>query len=338
MDFMTYYKQLRNNEIAPINLITGQEQYLIDNIVKMIETNFLMEAYKELNFTTIEGSFDVDQFLSIAETLPFFDSKRIVYVNNVNLFKNVKDEAEVKLMSFLKSVPEQTILVFVEKDLDKRKKLYKLFEKEGTFVSIDKMTHSEFVKWVNKKFKEYQKPISNHALNYFIEMSNYLDKESSKNLYDVDNTIKSLSNNEDEITERVINQYLEIPIEHNIFKMIDAISEKNIQTSLLILNELVGNGEPEIKVFYLINQQFRNILKTKYLIKSGYSSNIVATKLGIHPFVAKKASHFANQYTFESLHKIVDIIETVDIEMKSTGLSPHLLIEKALFEIQTINK
>ena len=73
MDFMTYYKQLKNNEIAPINLITGQEQYLIDNIVKMIETNFLMEAYKELNFTTIEGSFDVDQFLSIAETLPFFD-------------------------------------------------------------------------------------------------------------------------------------------------------------------------------------------------------------------------------------------------------------------------
>ncbi len=336
MDFMTYYKQLRKNEIAALNLITGREQYLIDNIIKMIENNFLIEAYKDLNFTTIEGTFDVDQFLSISETLPFFDERRIIFVNNVNLFKNVKEDAEAKLIAFFKSIPEQTILIFVEKDLDKRKKLYKLMAKEGTFVSIDKMTHSEFVKWVNKKFKEYKKPISIHALNYFIEMSNYLDKDSNKNLYDVDNAIKSLVSNESEITEKVINQYLEIPIEHNIFKMIDAISEKKIQTSLLILNELVGSGEPEIKVFYLINQQFRNILKTKYLVRSGYSSNIIATKLGIHPFVAKKAAYFANQYSFESLHKIVDIIETVDIEMKSTGLSPHLLIEKALFEIHTI--
>ncbi|MBF4694903.1 DNA polymerase III subunit delta [Fusibacter ferrireducens] len=336
MDFMTYYKQLKNNEIAALNLITGNEQYLIDNIVKMIEKSFLIDAYKDLNFTTIEGQFDVDQFLSISETLPFFDEKRIVFVNNVGLFKNVKEEAESKLLAFLKSIPEQTVLLFVEKDLDKRKKLYKFMTKAGTCVSIDKMTHSEFFKWVSKKFKSYDKPISNHALNYFIEMSNYLDKESNKNLYDVDNTIKSLVNNESEITEQIINQYLEIPIEHNIFKMIDAISEKKIQTSLLILNELVGNGEPEIKIFYLINQQFRNILKTKYLIKNGYSSNIVATKLGIHPFVAKKAAHFANQYSFEALHKIVDIVETVDIEMKSTGLSPHLLIEKALFQIHTI--
>ncbi|GAU77455.1 DNA polymerase III subunit delta [Fusibacter sp. 3D3] len=336
MDFMTYYKQLRNNEIASLNLITGREQYLIDNIIKMIESNFLSKAYKDLNFTIIEGVFDIDQFLNISETLPFFDERRIVFINNVNLFKNMKEDAELKLLDFLKSIPEQTVLLFVEKEVDKRKKLYKFMAKEGTLITIDKMTHSDFVKWVNKKFKEYNKPISNHALNYFIEMSNYLDKESNKNLYDVDNTIKSLVNNEREITESVINQYLEIPIEHNIFKMIDAISEKKIQTSLLILNELVGNGEPEIKVFYLINQQFRNILKTKYLIKSGYSSDSVATKLGIHPFVAKKAAHFANQYSFESLHKIVDIVETVDTEMKSTGLSPHLLIEKALFEIHTV--
>ncbi len=336
IDFMTYYKQLKGGTLNSINLITGREQYLIDNTVKMIEEAFLNPAYRDLNFTTIEGNIDVDQMGSVLETLPFFDARRIVLINNVGLFKAVKDEAEKKLISLLEGISPESILIIVERETDKRKKLYKLMEKNGTVVSVDKLTHSEYVKWVGKKFREYEKDISNHALHYFIEMSNYLDKESEKNLYDVDNVIKSLANTQGEIKEGVINQYLEVPIEHNIFKMIDAISERHIDTSLLILNELLGRGEPEIKVFYLINQQFRNILKTKYLVKSGYTSNIVATKLGIHPFVAKKAVHFANQYSFDALHKIVNIIEATDLEMKSTGLSPHLLIEKSLFEINGV--
>ncbi|EKE27092.1 MAG: hypothetical protein ACD_4C00048G0001, partial [uncultured bacterium (gcode 4)] len=229
MDFMTYYKQLKNKEISNINLITGQEIYYIDHTVKMIESSFLNPTYKDLNFTTFEGPLDVDQFIGLSDTMPFFDEKRIVFANNTNIFKIAKEEQETKLLQFLKDVPDHLIILFVEKDIDKRKKIFKQIEKQGTFVEVGKLSHSELIKWVSKKFKEYKTEINNHALNYFVEMSNYLDKESSKNLYDIENVIKSLSSTSEEITESRINQYMKIPIEHNIFKMIDAISERNLQ-------------------------------------------------------------------------------------------------------------
>ena len=88
----------------------------------------------------------------------------------------------------------------------------------------------------------------------------------------------------------------------------------------------------------MINQQFRNIYKTKLLLDAGHSSATVASKLEIHPFVAKKAGTFARVFSNRQLGEIIDILEEVDIMMKSSGMPPLILIEKALFQIGEVPK
>ena len=336
MDFMTYFKTIKSGELDRITLITGDEVYLIDNLIKYIGETFLMPSYIDFNYSVYDQVADMDTIVGTANTLPFFDDKRIVLFQNSGVLKSVKEDQEEKLLSLLKSIPEHLYIIFAESDIDKRKKTYKFLSKNSQIVNVDKLSRQELVKWIAKKFKTYDKDISLHIVNYLIEMINYLEESSGKNLYDVDNTIKMLCGLDSEITEQVINQYIEVPIEQNIFKMMDAISTKEITSAIQILNQLVNNGEAEIKIFFLINQQFRNILKTKLLLSEGHSSSTIASKLEIHPFVAKKAGQFASQFTVKQLTSIISMLEDVDTSMKSSGTAPMLLIEKAIFDIALV--
>jgi len=338
MDFMTYFKQLKGGALSQVTLIHGEESYLIDNLTKYISENFLMPMYCDFNLSQIETIVDVDSVVSLAMTLPFLDERRIVLFQNTGMLKAVKDDQEDKLIKFSTDLPGHIYVVFSESELDKRKKIYKHLSKVADVVTVDKLSRPELVKWIAKRFKLYNKEVGLHVVNYFIEMVNYLDPESGKNLYDIDNTIRMMSGVNGAIDESVINQYVEIPIEHNIFKMMDAISGRKMSEAIKILNYFVAGGEPEIKIFYLINQQFRNIYKTKLLLDAGHTSATVASKLDIHPFVAKKAGSFAIQFSNRQLCKIIEILEEVDIMMKSSGLPPLLLIEKALFQIGEVPK
>lgn len=338
MDFMTYFKQIKGGSLNPLTLISGEELYLIDNLTKFITDNFLMPSYVDFNLTVIDSAMEVDQILNIAMTLPFFDERRIIVFSSTGMLKTVKEEQEEKLLNFLKDVPTHVNLVFAENELDKRKKIYKFLSKEADLVVVERLTRPELVKWITKRFKLYQKDVSLHVVNYFIEMINYLDPEANKNLYDVDNTVRMISGISGDVNESVINQYVEIPIENNIFKMMDAMSSKQMSEAITILNHFVSSGEPEIKIFYMINQQFRNIYKTKLLLDAGHTSATIASKLDIHPFVAKKAGTFATQFSNRQLSTIIQILEDVDQMMKSSGIEPLLLIEKALFQISTVPK
>lgn len=338
MDFKSFYKQLTDGKLSALTLISGDEIYLIDNLIKYITENFLMPAYSDFNLTFVESNTDMDQVLQTGITLPFFDSRRLIIFNKTGFLKSAKEEQEEKLLQFLKNIPEYTTLIFYENDVDKRKKLYKYLSKEAEQVVVERLTRPELNKWILKKFASYQKEISQHALNYLIEMLNYLEPEANKNLYDVDNAIRMLAGNSIAIDEKLINQYIEVPIEHNIFKMMDAISSRQMLEAIKILNYFVSNGEPEIKIFFLISQQFRNMYKCKILLNEGHTSQTIAAKLDIHPFVAKKAGSFSTQFSEKQLLAILDILEQTDLLMKSSGVDALVLIEKALYQISIVPK
>ena len=233
MDFMTYFKQLKGGALSQVTLIHGDESYLIDNLTKYISENFLMPMYCDFNLTQIETIVDVDYVVGLAMTLPFLDERRIVLFQNTGMLKAVKDDQEDKLIKFLTDLPGHIYVVLSESELDKRKKIYKHLSKVADVVTVDRLLRPELVKWIAKRFKMYNKEVSLHVVNYFIEMVNYLDPESGKNLYDIDNTIRMMSGVNGAIDESVINQYVEIPIEHNIFKMMDAISGRKDRKSVV---------------------------------------------------------------------------------------------------------
>ena len=57
----------------------------------------------------------------------FFSDKRLIILETAGFFKNQNELSEL-----LKNIPDTTVIVFTENEIDKRSKMFKLVRDEGT--------------------------------------------------------------------------------------------------------------------------------------------------------------------------------------------------------------
>lgn len=68
------------------------------------------------------------------ETLPFFSDYRLAVIEDSGFFKSANG-----LSDYLKDMPQTSVIIFIEKEIDKRNKLYKFVNKNGLVVEMGQM-------------------------------------------------------------------------------------------------------------------------------------------------------------------------------------------------------
>ena len=173
-------EQINKKEFSRVYLLGGTEPYLIYQyrdklIAAMIDPNDTM------NFITYKGeNSKPEDIIEFADTMPFFTERRVVLVENSNFFKNGCE----KLEEALDGLPDTTVLIFVEKNIDNRKKLSKLVAQLGTVAMFDAPDSEMLAVWLNGMFVEDQIAISGATLRYLIDRvgtsMNLLKNEADK--------------------------------------------------------------------------------------------------------------------------------------------------------------
>ena len=97
-----------------------------------------------MNFNSFSGKgTDKDEVLRLAQTLPFAEPRRVIYLEDTGFFKGSSDE---ELLSGLSSLPDTTVIIFFESAVDKNGKLFKLFKKDGEIFDFDNFINVNDVK------------------------------------------------------------------------------------------------------------------------------------------------------------------------------------------------
>ena len=108
-------------------LIYGPEDYLRRQYRDKLKDAVLPEG-DTVNYNYYEGKgTNVDEVIELAQTMPFFAQHRLIIMENTGFFTTSSD----KMAAFVKSIPETTILVFVEENVDRRNKLFKAVTQTG---------------------------------------------------------------------------------------------------------------------------------------------------------------------------------------------------------------
>lgn len=211
-------EQINKKEFSRVYLLGGTEPYLIYQyrdklIAAMIDPNDTM------NFITYKGeNSKPEDIIEFADTMPFFTERRVVLVENSNFFKNGCE----KLEEALDGLPDTTVLIFVEKNIDNRKKLSKLVAQLGTVAMFDAPDSEMLAVWLNGMFVEDQIAISGATLRYLIDRvgtsMNLLKNEADK--------LRSYAVEKGSVSKEDIDLLCVNQVEDKIFDMIDAISEK----------------------------------------------------------------------------------------------------------------
>lgn len=273
-----------------------------------------------MNFSAYEGkSIEVQQVISQAETLPFFADHRLILIENSGFFKKACPE----LTEYLPQMPQETILLFVEDEIDKRSKLFKLVQKLGRVTELGRQDEKTLTKWVSGMIQKEQKRITFTALNRFLEMAG----DDMENIAQEMEKLLSYTMDKDGIELEDVEAICTVTTENRIFDMLRAVAEKRQKQALDLYYDLLALKEQPMRILFLLARQFNQMLQIKDLREQGYGSKEIAQKTGMAPFIVKRSLAQAERFSVEMLRRIVEDCVKAEEDVKTGRLGDRLAVE-----------
>lgn len=319
-------KRIKNDiaekKFARVYLLYGPESYL-----RLSYTNRLCEAIvpasDTMNRLVLCGDkIREGEVIDFAETVPFFADYRLVLIKDSPFFKG---GAEL-LPEYMKSIPEQTVLVFSEREIDRRSKLYKAIQKAGYVSEFKELKESELMRWGGALLKKGGLKITADDMRYLLSRTgtdmNHIALEIDKLVH--------YCHGRDVAGRADIEAVTGTQVENHIFDMIEASTVGNQKKALDLYSDLLALKEPPMRILYLIGRQYNQLLMIKELLTEGNSPDLIAKKTGIHPFAAKKLAGIARKFSETALEQAVSTCTEMDEAVKTGQIGDRLSVELIL--------
>ncbi|WP_051656575.1 DNA polymerase III subunit delta [Butyrivibrio sp. AE3004] len=312
-------EDIQTGNFRPCYLIYGEEVYLRkQNRDKLKKA--LLGIGDAMNMQVYEGNnLNPGEIIDMAETLPFFADRRVIVIEDSGFFKNGCPE----LADYLKNPSGTTAFLFVESEVDKRKDMYKAVSKVGLDINCETPDEQMLYKWIAGRFKNEGKAISVRAIAYLI---NRVGTDMSNMVHEMDKLV-SYCYERNEITEKDIDAVCANWLTSRIFEMTDAIVLKDQAKAMKIYYELLALKTAPEQILALVLRQFNQLLQTKEMAELGMNKKDVASKVGVHPFVAEKLLGWSRSYSMNDLKDAIDMCLSSDEAVKTGRLDRFISIE-----------
>jgi len=117
--------------------------------------------------------------------------------------------------------------------------------------------------------------------------------------------------------------------EFNIFLLADALGKRDKKTSWVLLYKALHTGIAPEQIHGTIFAQIKNMA----LIKRAEEEKVKTSDLGLHPFVVKKASSFAKNFTREELENLSRKLVIIYHDAHRGGDELSLALEKFILKL-----
>lgn len=274
----------------------------------------------EMNCSYFEGKdTDVDEVFAIANTLPFFAPRRCVIAENTKWLKGGND----KLYDFLDRLPESTILVLVEAEVDKRSKLYKKIKDLGYIAEFSRPDDKDMGEWAAGLLARANKRISRANVDLLLQYA-------GSNMENLRNELDKLIayTGEAEVIERTdIDCIISIGTENRIFDMIRAIVRRQSARALALYEDLLLLREPPMRILALIAKQFYQLRQVKTMMTEGKKKAEIASALGVSEYAASQMMQQARDLDAGRLRYYVQNCVRLEEAVKSGKMQDRIAVE-----------
>ena len=300
-----------------VYLLYGTKDFEIEEEIKKLSKDI-----DEMNISKYDLNNDMLSLaLEDAKTMSLFGDKKIVIVDNANMFTGSTSKDSDLIEEYLNHINENTTLILIVHNdkLDTRKKITKLIKKVGKVQEF--IGELDATSLVRRLFKNYN--IDYKTIQLFIDRVG----NNTLIIQNEINKIKIYKGNDRNITEEDILNLTTKLIEIDIFKLIDYIVRKNKEKALELYYEMLKMNEEPIKIVVILANQFRIMYQSKELLKKGYSEKDIASILKIHPYRVKLAIQNSRNYSSKTLLEYLNNLADIDIGIKTGKLNKNLALE-----------
>jgi DNA polymerase III subunit delta len=303
------------------------EPYLADEAIeKMIKTH-VDPGMQDLALTTFYADeTDPGQVAEESRTLPFLVDRRVVLVRNANSYMAMATEKRspvLPLLDCLETPSESTILMVVAPNADKRKRLFKLFEKNGVVVECPQLDDRNLGEWIRAEVAKCNLTIDSTAV------ATLIDRVGGK-LSDMKNALTLLASftiGRSSIKEADVMAACADVAESTVWALTDALAQSNTTASLEALHELFAMNKHPDEILGTIN----------WLLESAYRTHPDTQPAAPKPFVANRVAPLAKKFSLQKLIDALALCTRTQFALRTTGANHHLLLEMLVIKLAVVN-
>ena len=313
MNYKEIVTSIRTNNIHPVYFLMGDEYYYIDKLLKEFAKNLLSKDQQELNLITFYAKeTTIEKVISEAKQFPFGSKKKVVIVKEGQQLKNIE-----LLDKYLQNPQLSTVLIisYKGKSIDKRKSFGKNLAKKCIVFESNKMYNDKIPSWISNYVLSKGYTIETKAT---IVLAEYLGSSLSK----ITNEIKKIMlviDKKEEITTKIIERYVGISKDYNVFELQNALGKKDVIKANQIINHFSENTKnhhiiPILSALFLFFQKI-----FIYHSLNSKDSKSIANALKVNPFFIGQYQAAAKNYSKNQLLLIFNFLKVYDL--KSKGVS-----------------
>ena len=326
-EYLALNEDLKAMCFRPYYLLYGTEEYLKLSYKKQFRAAFGGE--EGMAYTFYDGAPDVQELIDLLNTIPFTfgeNAGRLVIISGSEWFKKPAPEKLLTYLEDLKHYPDTAHLMFIESEIDKRSKLYKLVQKNGFACELGEQDHAQLSRWAARYLMVAGKKIRNSTMELFLgktgtSMDNIASEMEKLIAYTGEREII-----EDADVETICSQN----VEDRVFDMVSEMGLGHTQKALQYYRDLMTLQEAPMRLLHLMRRNFNQLLLAREAMDRDMSAQEAAAYVGVSSWIYRKLSDQARQYTRQGIEDYIRRFYEYDEAIKSGNLTDQMAVELLL--------
>lgn len=313
---------IKTGTFRRVYLLHGPENYL-----KYLWRGKLVKALipedNSMNLSIFSGK-DISEGAVIdqAETLPFFSDRRVIRLDNTELF----DRAASQLPDYMKSLPEYLTMIFTEEKVDRRSRMFKAVQKYGLCAEFSVQSEAVLSKWILQMLTAAGLRIRKSDMDFLLLKTG---TDMTHISLEVDKLIHYCMGSE-EVTREAIELIVTDRIENRIFDMIAAITGSRTKEAMKLYADLCELREPPLRILFLIAKEYNRLHMVKELDREGLGPSQIASAAGMPPFAVKKSLGLIRGVSSGDLLSAVRFCTELEEDIKNGRMKDEYAVEMAI--------
>lgn len=264
--------------------------------------------------------------VSACNSYSLFGDGAFVVVRNLDAWNAAQKSG---LLDYLESPNPETDLVLLGQKLGSREKLLAAVKKSGEVHNFEQPTGEALVRWVARHARsqglELPEDVARSLADRCAGDKARLARETEK---------LALYVYEGPATVEDVEALCPPDVQSNIFAFVDALAAGKQGEAIRLLEALVSNGEPPMRIMYMIRRQFQLIARSRALSGRGMSRSEVAKELKVPPFVARKLEEQGRGIDGEEQERALGLVLDLESGLKGgSELDDGLQVELAAMKL-----
>lgn len=324
-------KALKEKGPERLYFIYGPEDYLSSAFLGELRNLCLPEGDDGFSLKCFEGpSLDLSSLREAVNAMPFLSDRTFVELHNIDTNKLSDPDGFVKVLS---DIPDYCTVVFSQDftfEPDGRLKITKFLKTQGHTLFFKTQEDGVLVPWIRKRFSSFGKKIDGDACDRLMFISGTLMNRLIPEIAKIAGAVSG-----DTVTAEDINLLANRIPEADVFEMVDAISDKNIDLAATLLGELLFDKKTEpIMVLGLIGLNMRRLYGVKLVMKAGLGAKGVSELMKTNwTSLINKTMASAKRFSENFLMDSVRLCAETDYLMKSGTEDDAELLKELVFRL-----